>query len=81
MDFPPSRYSLAGLLGMLLLLIVLLPACSDDPILGPNEGEDSDDGGSYSSIQRLSPPSPTADSTAPTTALTLDRTDVNPERF
>jgi len=62
-------------------LILALPACSDDPILGPNDGEESDGGGSYSSIKRLSPPSPTADSTAPATASILDLTDANPERF
>jgi len=63
------------------MLLLILPACSDDPILGPDEGDSSDDGGSYSSIHRLSPPSPTADSTASATAPALTFTDVNPERF
>ncbi|WP_103028664.1 hypothetical protein [Salinibacter altiplanensis] len=76
-----ARRSVGGVLGALLLSLMLLPACSDDPILGPNEGEPSDDGGSYSSIQRLSPPSPTADSTTSPSALTFDLADANPERF
>lgn len=62
-------------------LTLTLPACSDDPILGPNDGEESDDGGSYSSIHRLSPPSPAADSAVPKTTPTLNSTDANPERF
>lgn len=52
-------------------LILTLSACSDDPILGPNEGEPDDSGGSYSSINRLAPTDSTA--SQPQTA--------NPERF
>jgi len=62
-------------------LTLSLSACSNDPILGPDEGEDVGDGGSYSNIQRLSPPSPAADSTAPVTASMFDLRDINPERF
>jgi hypothetical protein len=70
-----------GLL-LVLSLTLTLPACSEDPILGPNDGKESGDGGSYSSINRLSPPSPTADSTAPAEASALDLTAApNPERF
>lgn len=85
MDTP--RQSLRRLLtvGVSLILVVgltlTLPACSDDPILGPNDGEDSNDGGSYSSINRLSPPSSAADSTAQTPSSMPDLTDANPERF
>jgi len=62
-------------------LTLTLPACSDDPILGPNDGEESGGGGSYSSLKRLSPPSTAADSTAPTTASAFPFGEVNPERF
>lgn len=62
-------------------LILILPACSDDPILGPTDDSSDEGEGSYSSIHRLSPPSPATDSTAPAAASTLDITDANPERF
>jgi hypothetical protein len=52
-------------------LVLTLPACSGDPILGPDEGEPDDSGGSYSSINQLAP----ADSAAPEPRTT------NPERF
>lgn len=69
---PPSgRTYLAGLASVLLVLVLLLPACSDDPILGPNDGEPDDSGGSYSNIKRLAP----ADSTA------YEPETTNPERF
>jgi len=69
MDHPFTRRSLAAGLGGLLLLLVVLPACSTDPILGPNEGEKDDSGGSYSAIERLAP---SDTSRAPSS---------NPERF
>lgn len=50
-----TRRLLAVGLGALLLLLIVLPACSNDPILGPNEGEKDDSGGSYSAIERLAP--------------------------
>ena len=72
-------------IGMSLLLAVgltlTLPGCSDDPILGPNDGKKPEGGGSYSSIKRLSPSSTAADSTAPTTASAFPFAEVNPERF
>lgn len=62
-------------IGMGLLLAVslalTLPACSDDPILGPDEGEPDDSGGSYSSINRL----------APTDSAASEPQTTNPERF
>ncbi len=72
MDTPSStgRGFVTGLVSALLALVLLLPACSDDPILGPDEGEKDDSGGSYSSIKRLAP----ADSSY------ADQT-TNPERF
>jgi len=60
---------------------VLLSACSDDPILGPTDGE-SEEGGSYSAIKRLAPADTAAapDTTAtarPSRPLPAD----NPEQF
>ncbi|MCS3650817.1 hypothetical protein GGQ08_002111 [Salinibacter ruber] len=55
MNYPFTRRLLAVGLGALLLLLIVLPACSNDPILGPNEGEKDDSGGSYSAIERLAP--------------------------
>jgi hypothetical protein len=81
-QIPRRLLTIGSILFLAVGLILTLPACSDDPILGPNDGEESDDGGSYSSINRLSPPSPAADSTAPAKASTLDlTTSPNPERF
>jgi hypothetical protein len=73
MDSPSSsgRGFVTGVATALLALVLLLPACSDDPILGPDEGEPDDSGGSYSNIKRLAP----ADSAAPEPRTT------NPERF
>lgn len=75
----PWRLFVRGV-GILLMLVILLPACSDDPILGPNDGEDSG-GGSYSNIQRLSPSSPPADSTAGGNPSSPGLPNGNPERF
>jgi hypothetical protein len=53
---------------VLLILFLVVAGCSDDPVLGPDDGE-KEEGGSYSVINRLAP----ADSTAPPPS--------NPERF
>lgn len=50
-----GRDVLVGMLGVLAVLLLLLPACSDDPILGPPDDGDDGDGGSYSNIKRLAP--------------------------
>lgn len=61
------------------LLFVVLPACSDDPILGPSDGTE-ESGGSYSVINRLAPPS-AADSSQSDSTSEPDSTIVNPDRF
>jgi hypothetical protein len=53
---------------LLLSVFLLVLGCSDDPVLGPNDGE-KEEGGSYSTIKRLAP----SDSAAPSAP--------NPERF
>ncbi len=64
----PQRLSVvAGILALIASLAVA--GCSDDPILGPDEGEPDDDGGSYSVIKRLAP----SDS--------VETSPANPERF
>ena len=64
-----------GVLALLLPCVVILSACSDDPILGPTDGE-SEGGGSYSAIERLAQP----DSVA--TSDSVDASPItNPERF
>ena len=73
------RHSLWGLIGTLLVFVFVLSACSDDPILGPTE-DSSDDGGSYSSINRLAPPD-TGTTAAPVRPPEEDRPNANPERF
>lgn len=80
MDRSFARRGLIVGLGVLLLFIVL-PACSDDPILGPNDGSPDDDGGSYSSINRLAPPASAVDSSASTGRAAQVRAPTNPERF
>lgn len=66
-----GRDVLVGLLGLLAVLVLLLPACSDDPILGPPDDGEDGGGGSYSNIKRLAPPG--SSQTEPKTS--------NPERF
>lgn len=64
----PVSWHRSAVVGTLILSVLLLVAgCSDDPILGPNDGKEQE-GGSYSTIKRLAP----SDSTAPAP---------NPERF
>jgi hypothetical protein len=58
--------AVAGTVFLSVCLVVL--GCSDDPVLGPNDGK-KEEGGSYSVIERLAP----SDSTAPSAP--------NPERF
>ena len=66
--------SLGAVLTVAVVLPVLIAACSDDPVLGPSDGE-SDGGGSYSVIEGLAQPgTATSDSTE---ASSSD----NPERF
>lgn len=55
---------------------VLVSACSDDPILGPSDGE-SEGGGSYSVIEKLAQP----DTTARTDSADTSAAPMNPERF
>lgn len=72
---PVRRRLLVGVLGILLPCVLILSACSDDPILGPSDGE-SEEGGSYSAIERLAQPdTAAADSTESVPSPT------NPERF
>jgi len=61
-------------LGFLLPCVLVLSACSDDPILGPSD--DSGDGGSYSVIERLAQPD-----TAATDSTEVAPSPTNPERF
>jgi hypothetical protein len=64
-------------LGLVLPSLLLLPACSDDPVLGPPDEPRDDGGGSYSAIERLAPADTSAaDSTARRLAPRS-----NPERF
>ncbi|MFB6230185.1 MAG: hypothetical protein ABEL04_03425 [Salinibacter sp.] len=75
-----ARRALAVGLGALLVILIVLPACSDDPILGPSDGS-SDGNGSYSSINRLAPPSSAVDSSSTSSPAPPNRERVNPERF
>jgi hypothetical protein len=78
---PSPRRILVG--GLLLLLpgLLLLAACSDDPILGPTDGE-SEEGGSYSVIKRLAPADTAAASDTSAAIRPLPPSPVdNPERF
>lgn len=70
------RRIVVGALGLLLTCLLVLPACSDDPVLGPTDGE-SEGGGSYSIIERLAQP----DTAAMTDSTDVVPTPTNPERF
>jgi hypothetical protein len=59
---------MALLSALLVAVMILATGCSDDPILGPDDGSSEDGGGSYGVIKRLSPDDTTA-------------TPVNPEQF
>jgi hypothetical protein len=76
------RRLLAGGLSVLfgVVLLVFLPACSDDPILGPSDGT-PEEGGSYSALDRLSPPATGVDSSQSSSSSKEDRTRINPARF
>ncbi len=76
-SFPRSPLA-AGLVAFVLVL-VMLPGCSDDPVLGPSDGTE-ESGGSYSNINRLAPP-PAADSAQQGSPSAQDSAAVNPERF
>jgi hypothetical protein len=81
-----SRFSeplvLLGSCTALLALVLLLSACSDDPILGPSDGAPRE-GGSYSTLNRLAPPAGTVDTSAsaPGAVAQRMRPSHNPERF
>lgn len=79
MDHSFTRRSLAVGLGALLLLLIILPACSDDPVLGPSDGT-PEEGGSYSALDRLSPPTTAVDSGQSSSSRT-DSAKTNPARF
>jgi len=70
----------------LLLLLFLLPACSDDPVLGPSDGTPSE-GGSYSALDRLASPAGAVDSSAVDSSADAassagpESPSANPERF
>jgi hypothetical protein len=70
----PLRHAALAVGALVCALSLLVAGCSDDPILGPDEGEQDDSGGSYSVIKRLAP----ADSAASDSADAPAR---NPERF
>lgn len=60
---------------MAIAVSVLISACSDDPVLGPSDGE-PDGGGSYSVIEKLAQPDTAAPTSTDTSAASK-----NPERF
>jgi len=60
---------------MTIVVSVLVSACSDDPVLGPSDGE-PDGGGSYSVIEKLAQPDTPVPRSTDTTS-----TSKNPERF
>ena len=69
----PLRHTALAVGALACALSLLVAGCSDDPVLGPDEGE-QEGGGSYSVIKRLAP----ADSAASDSASSPAR---NPERF
>lgn len=67
--------SFASTGALLAAIILLVSACSDDPILGPDDNLPEDDGGgSYSTIERLAPKDTATASPSPPPSD-------NPERF
>ncbi|PSQ84196.1 MAG: hypothetical protein BRD44_01825 [Bacteroidetes bacterium QS_7_67_15] len=70
---PAMRRFLFVLSSFLLAGLLTLTACADDPILGPQDGDDSGGGGSYGNLNRLTPPA--SDSAA------ADSSRPNPHRF
>lgn len=66
-----------GLWAGLLVVVLLLSACADDPILGPTDDDSTSTGGSYSSIKRLAP----SDTAAKADSSVLVPELQNPERF
>ena len=68
MSSPASSRPVALVGALLVSVLLLVVGCSDDPILGPDNGK-REGGGSYGVIERLAP----SDSTAPSAP--------NPERF
>ena len=72
----PRRCIVAGVLGVLLPCFLVLSGCSDDPILGPSDGE-TEGGGSYSAIDRLAKPDPAAEADS----IEVVPSSENPERF
>lgn len=79
MDRLLSHRTLVASFVAFFLLLVVLPACSDDPVLGPSDGSE-ESGGSYSNINRLAPPA-AADSSQPRSSPEQDSVANNPERF
>jgi hypothetical protein len=67
--------SLAAILAVSIAGSVLISACSDDPVLGPSDGE-SEGGGSYSVIEKLARPN-----AAEPDSTDASSTPPNPERF
>jgi len=71
------RFRLFAVLGTVFATVVLsVLGCSDDPILGPDDGAPDDSGGSYSTIKRLAP----VDSTQSPDSV-QSPIPSNPERF
>ena len=66
----------AAVATMAIAVSVLISACSDDPVLGPSDGE-PDGGGSYSVIEKLAQPGAAAEADS-TEASPAPK---NPERF
>jgi hypothetical protein len=74
---PPDSWAPLLIVGTVVIVLSgFAVGCSDDPVLGPDDGAPDDSGGSYSTIKRLAP----ADSTQPPGALEPSASP-NPERF
>lgn len=70
-----------GVAGALLLVALLVSACSDDPILGPDDGAPDDSGGSYSVIKKLAPTDTAAVPDSAHVEPASPSPSRNPERF